>query len=272
VNSRASKTSLDRFMELRRRAAAGARELRGAFHPEPHELDFGLPPSLTAGTIVLFGFTGGAQWHVFAGSVEACDGLPHPLDRWSRHVLGPLAREFDALDFYPNGTPQLPFQRLAARCEPVHPSPIGLLIHPQWGLWHSYRGALLLNERIGLPAMTSSAHPCQSCASKPCLSACPVGAFRSGAFDLDACVNHVQSAAGSDCREQGCRARRACPVGVEFSYREDQARFHMTAYLRSVERDHPAILPAAVPAAPASDGAERGLRGSGEVAAGGRRR
>jgi hypothetical protein len=268
VNSRASKTSLARFMELRRRSAAFGLELRGAFHPERDELDVELPPSMTAGTFVLFGFTGSAQWHVFAGSVEARDGLPHPLDRWSRHALGPLAREFDALDFYPNGTPQLPFQRLAARCEPVHPSPIGLLIHPQWGLWHSYRGALLLNERIGLPAVASSAPPCQSCAGKPCLSSCPVGAFRSDGFDLDTCVRHVRSAAGSDCREQGCRARRACPVGVEFSYREEQARFHMTAFLRSVERDDPT----AGPPAPASDDAAGGPRGSGEVAAGGRRR
>jgi hypothetical protein len=239
VNARASRTKFDRFIKLRRRAAAVGLELRGAFHPEPHELDVELPPSMTAGTFVLLGFTGRAHWLAYAGSLEARDGLPHPLDRWSRQVLGPLAREFDALDFYPNGTPQLPYQRLAARCEPVHPSPIGLLIHPQWGLWHSYRGALLLNERIDLPAVASSAHPCQTCASKPCLSSCPVSAFRSDAFDLDACVSHVQSAAGSDCREQGCRARRACPVRVEFSYREDQARFHMTAFLRSVEGDYP---------------------------------
>lgn len=237
VNARAAGTSLDRFFELRRRADGVGLAVRGAFHPEPDEFDIGLPPSVTAGTCVLLGFTGRAQWHMFAKSAEAHDGLPHPLDRWSRRVIGPLAREFDALDFYPNGTPQLPFQRLAARCDPVHSSPIGLLIHPHWGLWHSYRGGLLLNERIDLPMVPSCAHPCSACATKPCLSACPVGAFNSDAFDLDACVSHLRSPAGSDCRERGCQARRACPVGVRFSYHADQARFHMTAFLRSVQRD-----------------------------------
>jgi hypothetical protein len=192
---------------------------------------------MTAGTCVLFGFTHRAHWHAFARSVEAHDDLPHPLDRWSRRVLGSLARELEAFDFYPNGTPQLPFQRLAARSEPVHSSPMGLLIHPHWGLWHSYRGGLLFNERLDLPTVPSCAHPCPACATQPCLSACPVGAFDSGAFDVDACVQHVRSPAGADCRERGCRARRACPVGVGFSYREDQARFHMAAFLGSVQRD-----------------------------------
>jgi hypothetical protein len=58
-----------------------------------------------------------------------------------------------------------------------------------------------------------------------------VGAFNSGTFNLDACVEHVLSASGSDCRDSGCRARRACPVATEFGYVEQQARFHMRAYL-----------------------------------------
>jgi hypothetical protein len=45
----------------------------------------------------------------------------------------------------------------------------------------------------------------------------------------------VKSAAGSDCRERGCRARRACPVGSEFSYVEEQARFHINAFLRAAQ-------------------------------------
>jgi hypothetical protein len=115
----------------------------------------------------------------------------------------------------------------------VHPSPLGLLIHPEWGLWHAYRGALVLPDRIELPAVAPSVHPCAGCAAKPCLPACPVQAFRDGSFHIELCVNHVSSAAGSDCREHGCRARRACPVGAEFRYIEDHARFHMHAFLRA---------------------------------------
>ncbi|MGH8136800.1 MAG: hypothetical protein ACREVV_01215 [Steroidobacteraceae bacterium] len=192
-----------------------------------------LPPATSAGTIVLLGFTGSVQWPVYAGSLEASDGLPHPLDRWSRRIIGTLASEFGALDVYPNGTPQLPFQRLAARCEPVHQSPIGLLIHSEWGLWHAYRGALILPDRIDVPPAAPSIHPCHACSTKPCLSACPVGAFGPGTFNLQACVDHVSSPAGSECRDRGCRARRACPVSVGFSYVSDQARFHMAAFLHA---------------------------------------
>jgi hypothetical protein len=220
--------------QLSRRIGAAGLAVRGAFHPEPGEFE---PIAGTVpGTVVLLGFTGSDQWSVFEDSPEISDGLPHPLDRWSRRVIGALARALGAADFYPSGPPNPPppFQRLARRCEPVHPSPIGLLIHPQHGLWHAYRGGLVLPERLALGAVHAPASPCERCTARPCLTACPVGAFQSGAFDLEACVRHVSSAAGLDCREAGCRARRACPVGAVYRYRPEQARFHMRAFLQSV--------------------------------------
>jgi hypothetical protein len=227
--------------QLSRRAARVGLAVRGAFHPEPGEL--GAAPGLAdAGTVVLLGFTGSEQWSVFQDSLEARDGLPHPLDRWSQRVIGALASELGAADFYPSGSPSspLPFQRLARRCEPVHPSPIGLLIHETYGLWHAYRGGLCLHERIALhspPASSQPASPCERCPDRPCLSGCPVHAFQNGSFDLDACVSHVLSAAGTDCRDNGCLARRACPVGPQFRYAPAQARFHMRAFLRAVAGD-----------------------------------
>ena len=221
------------FDALCRRADSLGLAVRGAFHPEAGEFDE-LLPAASAGTIVLLGFTGSVQWELFERSAEARDGLQNPLDRWSRRVVGALAREFGALDVYPNAAPApLPFQRFAVRSEPVHQSPIGLLIHSKWGLWHAYRGALVLAARIELPALVPSVHPCAGCAGKPCLSSCPVQAFRSGTFDVESCVSHVLSAAGTECRERGCLARRACPVGAEFRYVEEQARFHMQAFLRT---------------------------------------
>jgi len=222
------------FDELRRRANSLGLAVRGAFHPEPREFDQMLP-ALRVETMILLGFTGGEQWGVYRCSPEASDGLPHPLDRWSRRVIDALACELGAVGLYPHGTPpHLPFQRLALRGEPVHQSPIGLLIHPEWGLWHAYRGALAVPGRIELPAVAPSVHPCSGCAAKPCLSSCPVQAFRPGSFDVEVCVDHVLSAAGSDCRERGCRARRSCPVGASHRYGQNQARFHMSAFLRSV--------------------------------------
>jgi hypothetical protein len=223
-----------RFEALCAETLALGLAVRGAFHPAPAEFDAQLPGAC-AGTIVLLGFTGSLQWQSFQRSAEAGDGMAHPLDRWSRRVIGSLARQYGGFDFYPNGsTPPVPFQRLAARCEPVHASPIGLSIHPHWGLWHAYRGGLVLPDRLRLPSAEPSASPCAGCAAKPCLSACPVDAFGAAAFDLNACVEHVTSAAGADCRDRGCRARRACPVGEPYRYLPEQARFHMRAFLDSV--------------------------------------
>jgi len=207
--------------------------VRGAFHPHPGE--FEQLESKQPATVVLLGFTASLQWHMFAASAEANDGLSHPLDRWSRRVIGALAAQFNAQDVYPSESPILPFQQFARRCEPVHPSPIGLLIHTHWGLWHAYRGALIFQQHLTLPELNASVSPCRSCQDKPCLSSCPVGAFESGGFNVELCTRHVSSAAGSNCRELGCRARRACPVGLQFTYVPEQARFHMRAFLRACE-------------------------------------
>ena len=218
------------------RAVAVGLGVRGAFHPSDDDSRMLCTSAPVVRTCVLFGFTGSVQWPQFAASVEANDGSPHPLDRWSRRLIGDLAREFGAIDLYPSGTPHVPFQRLAARAEPVHSSPMGLLIHSAWGLWHAYRGALLFGERIELPPRREAASPCSTCTAQPCLSACPVDAFGADGFALEACVAHVTSSAGRDCREGGCRARRACPVGVELRYSPAQMRFHMEAFIRSVAR------------------------------------
>ena len=75
--------------------------------------------------------------------------------------------------------------------------------------------------------------PCDSCSDRPCLSACPVDAFRDGVYDVAACARHLRTEAGADCVEEGCRVRRACPVGVGYAYEPLQAAFHMKAFLKN---------------------------------------
>ena len=187
-------------------------------------------------TIVLIGMAGRSGWDAFAASAEAHDGLDHPLDRFSRRVIGTLAQNLGAAALYPfGGPPYWPFQQWAQRCEPVHPSPLGLLIHPRYGLWHSYRGALGFARSLDVPAWEATPSPCETCAEKPCLGACPVGAFVVGGYDVPACVAHLKSPAGSDCMDYGCLARRACPVGAEHAHGPAQAAFTMRAFLRARE-------------------------------------
>jgi hypothetical protein len=204
---------------------------RGAFHPDAADLPPILPDGRAAATLVLVGFVGNRNWPAFAASAEAGDGRPDPLDRWSARVVGALARDVGATACFPfGGPPWHPFQRWAQKAEPIHPSPLGILIHPDWGLWHAYRGALAFAERMALPPPDRRPSPCETCADKPCLTACPVGAFGDGGFDVDACVGHIIAPAGADCMTAGCRARRACPVGAAHRYGEDQANFHLRAF------------------------------------------
>ncbi len=187
-------------------------------------------------TIALIGVAGRLGWDAFAGSPEAADGAADPLDRFSRRVIGGLAEAFGAIALFPfGGPPYLPFQRWAERAEAVHPSPIGVFVHPVYGLWHSYRGALGLREALAVPPLEPTPSPCESCLDKPCLSTCPVEAHRPRNFNVALCAEHLREAGGADCMARGCRARRACPVGAEHMQGPEQAAFVMRAYLAGLD-------------------------------------
>jgi epoxyqueuosine reductase QueG len=124
------------------------------------------------------------------------------------------------------------------RAEGLKASPLGILIHPVYGLWHAYRAALVAPAIAeGIEPAAEAAHPCDSCSEKPCLNACPVDAFTPSGYNVPACAAYLASTAGKTCRHGGCAARNACPVGAEFRYSEPQLRFHMAAFARSVTRN-----------------------------------
>lgn len=221
------------FERLCRDAVADGLVCRGGFHPVAEDGVPNFPDGASTGTVVLFGFVGSDQWPAFRAAPEYADGGSNALDRWSRRVIDALGAALGARGLYPSdGPPWWPFQRWAMRAESVHRSPLGILIHPRYGLWHAYRGALALRDRLDLPPRVEESHPCAACQDKPCLGACPVAAVTPQGYDHGLCAEHVASVAGADCLTAGCRARRACPVGAAHRYRPDQAEFHMRAFIR----------------------------------------
>ncbi|MBX2856462.1 MAG: ferredoxin [Rhodobacteraceae bacterium] len=194
----------------------------------------GLPP-MTRG-LALFGYDGPTLWAAFSTSPEAADGAPHPLDRWSKRAGDALAHTLGAQAFYPSDTPLPPFLRWARRVEAVWPSPLGMLINRRRGLWSGYRAALAVPGPLGEDwpdAPPPASPPCESCAGRPCLTACPVDAFGPDGYDVDACAAHLRHPDGAACRSGGCLARRACPVGRDFAHNPAQAAFHMTAFMKA---------------------------------------
>ena len=187
-----------------------------------------------AGTLILVGNVGSSLWDPF-GESGFIGRSEHPLDDWSREAVSAVAEEFGAEPLFPfGGPPFLPFIRWALRADTVWPSVMGPLIHPQYGLWHAYRGALSFAERLDLPPRDAAGRrPCDECRERPCLSTCPVGAVREGAFDAAGCAKWLTDRPRCECRAAGCLARRACPIGREHAYEPRHAAFHMAAFAKA---------------------------------------
>lgn len=191
-------------------------------------------PGQPARFVVLLGNAGHDMFRRFR--IER-DPDRQSMDDWTRHTLEPLAEDLGARALFPFGPPPYwPILTWARRAGAGHVSPLGLNIHPTFGLWHAFRAAFVFPVEFDIP-LPKSQHPCESCETRPCLTACPVGAFSGDAYDVQACVAHLKTNAGEACRSTGCLARHACPVGQGFAYSPLQAQFHMCAFIRSRERD-----------------------------------
>jgi epoxyqueuosine reductase len=204
--------------------APHALTLLGGFHATP---DDALPPGTK--TLLLLGPRQPGFWPHLTAQPEWQDGAPDPVDRWSRRTIGRLACDMGAKALFPfGGPPWQPFYAWALRTGRVWASPVRLLVHDEAGLMVSFRGALALKQRLDLPAPPP--RPCDSCADRPCLSACPVGALTGAGYDLAACHAFLDTAPG--CMSQGCGVRRACPVSVRHARMPEQSAYHMGQFHR----------------------------------------
>ena len=213
------------YDEIAVRAAAEALDLFGAFHPGPGD---GVPGD--TGTLLLLGPREPGFWATFKNTPEWLDGAPDPLDRWSARVVGGLAREFGGHALLPfGGPPHHPFYAWALRSGRAFASPVTLLLHDGAGLMVSYRGAIALPGRVDLPA-PPAASPCDGCAAKPCLSACPARALDVRGYDVPACHAFLDMADGADCLSGGCIVRRACPISHAYGRLPEQSAYHMRLF------------------------------------------
>ncbi|TRD00633.1 hypothetical protein FJV76_18030 [Mesorhizobium sp. WSM4303] len=195
------------------------------------------PPSGLSGAFaksaLLVGQAGAAPWpHFLRWRERQPQTIANPLDTWSRQVIGAVAEKFGARAVSPSDRPYLPFQQWAMRAEGLKPSPLGILMHPKYGLWHAYRGALLFEDEISIEASEASIHLCDTCVEKPCIKSCPVDAYSTEGFAYQSCLAHVRGANGSPCRSGGCLDRNACPYGTVYRYPPDVQAFHMAAFIR----------------------------------------
>ncbi len=199
--------------------------VRGGFHIKPADKVPG-----RGKTLLLVGNAGSEMFDVMQSWKLDED---HAMDCWSEQTLTKLAIELEADVLFPfGGPPWHPFQQWAKRAELTFPSPIQMLIHPKYGLWHAYRAALVFDGLLDLPEMEGLESPCEGC-GRPCRDACPVNAFSDDGYDVDRCAAHMQTPDGVECRQNGCLARRACPVGPTYRYYPAHSNFHMEAFIKA---------------------------------------
>ena len=187
---------------------------------------------------LLIGNVGKDMWHVFSKSNEFADGKLDPMNRWTKRILDEIASELGARVVYPFDEPYWPFQRLAQKAAVSRSSPLGILIHPHYGLWHAFRGLFIFDDAHELssqinqliPSSEDLIHPCETCSDKPCLTACPVGAFTGERLEVKTCFTHLDSGNDPDCMQSGCQARLACPIAKDHQYVDAQMKFHMKSY------------------------------------------
>lgn len=136
------------------------------------------------------------------------------------------------LMLYP-GNINFSLQQLGTLAGWHHPSPLGLGINETYGLWFAYRVAFLTTLAIPLTPRLAGESPCQSCETKPCLAACPVGAVKQESpFGVTACTNfRLQPAA--ICQDR-CLSRLACPVAPQHRYSTEQISYHYRHSLATI--------------------------------------
>ena len=209
-------------------------EVLGSFCPNKTDKVPPISKGISTGGVLIIGNAGPVMFDKFSRERDTRREL---LDDWCQTILDPIAELVEARAVYPWQRPFLPFLTWAQKAGAGKPSPLGMNIHPEFGLWHGFRGAFLFANAFNLPEGRSQVgHPCDTCQTKPCLSTCPVDAFASGhniALDVEKCIEFLNPKNGETCLKRGCRARLACPVGARFAYSTEQISFHLSAFYRS---------------------------------------
>lgn len=151
-----------------------------------------------------------------------------PVDHYSLTITRQFIRDYlgepPVCWLYPQTEYIVPLQQLGAWAGWSYPSPLGQGIHPEFGVWFAYRAAFLTTAELPLRTEPKRPSPCASCADKPCITACPVGAVRPDRFDVDGCAR-FRLRDDSPCADR-CLARLACPFFPEHRYTLPQIQYH----------------------------------------------
>ena len=196
-----------------------------------------------ARSVILIGFAGRSFWVVLqrflSENPEFRDTREDRIDDYTLLQFKSASKILDdekvnywmAFPFGSSG-PTLDFSKLGELGGVGVKSLMGILIHPEYGLWVSLRGAIITDlEFSQYDEPLPSFNPCPHC-HKPCISVCPASTVSENGWDYNACMKFRIS---TDTCRNNCASRRACPYGNEHQYSEEQLSHHHKFVLKSVK-------------------------------------
>jgi hypothetical protein len=195
------------------------------------------PESTRYQRLILLGNAGSQFWQSMQHHRIRITQDEDPVDNFFiRTVENTFDTDPDYRIIYP-GNHFLPLQDLGKLAGWHHESPLGLGIHPVFGLWFAYRGVIMSNSDF-IPATddfdTTSESPCASCDQKPCIPACPADAVTKSGFKIKPCSNY-RLEPDSRCQSR-CVSRLVCPIGRDHRYLEEQMAYHYGHSLTSIRK------------------------------------
>lgn len=179
-------------------------------------------------SLLLIGSAGAELWDKMPDSFLVRE---NPIDEYSHQsVVEILQRELPAEDWsilFPAlsvSDPLPSLQKLGEIAGWHNPSPLGLGINHQFGLWFAYRAVVSVARPLTVSVQAERTSPCLSCVEKPCVSGCPASAIAFGRHpDLQSCVGY-RAEIGSPCADT-CLSRLSCPVAAQWQYSQEQLSY-----------------------------------------------
>lgn len=170
---------------------------------------------------------------IASGGRELWKHLKHPLEISQNPIEKysiELIKNFDpnAVILFPNEDFHFPLQKLGRLLNLSTPSPLGLDLNVEYGIWFAFRGAFITKKKVDLTTPLNAISPCENCSEKPCIKNCPAKATKSNtAFNVNKC-NDYRVSAESICADK-CLARLSCPYKIEHQYSAEQTKYHMNS-------------------------------------------
>ncbi|OGH02379.1 MAG: hypothetical protein A2600_06415 [Candidatus Lambdaproteobacteria bacterium RIFOXYD1_FULL_56_27] len=200
-----------------------------------------LPPELApafadlpaGGTLLLFGMGGAKFWQV---AQESWPQEAQPIDFLSKLWTTEAAQARglkDLVPLFPGQARPRPLVALALFARFGYSSPLGITIHPEFGLWTAIRALLWTSTPLPRLSPELGENPCLSCSDRPCLDCCPAQAPRwESPFGLEDCITY-RTQEQSPCAK-GCLSRLGCPVGLAHRYPKAQRDYSGAISLAAV--------------------------------------